>query len=472
MSLNQGHATRRPDLWAALQRFAASPGSHAVAQREPRLLFDQALAVLTLASGNRTDSEGPTAPETVQQGARLFVRHALLRASNDHYALLGVRPGVDDLTLRSHYRALIRLTHPDVGHEAGTWPPETAARVNRAYEVLSTPELREQYDANRQRSAAQPAPGAQLASAPTVTERQWSRLHFAGASAGIVLAAFGALAWLGQPPADPSLALSVPPQPAYPLAPPAEGRLAPVGPDPSGGESTALLPGRAPPRPATDRPAERLWAGQIAAATPEVAAANLHMTAAPSPVQARASRPSSPDSPAPPSPSAGAVLTAINGTPQRGSADAPGGAGIRLALTEALTDTPLATPDSSGHSTETGHTAHTMARLQPLLADLLQTLESGQTERVQQWAARRTRDEAASSRFASAYRSALNGGVVTSLGPTRFQLQRTREGEVVHGAVQLRVQDERQQARWASLGLRAHFVAHNDGWLLARLDAE
>ena len=59
-----------------------------------------------------------------------------------HYDVLGVEPTADLSTIRAAYRRRARDTHPDAGGDADAF-----ARVARAWEVLSSAELRVAYDA-------------------------------------------------------------------------------------------------------------------------------------------------------------------------------------------------------------------------------------------------------------------------------------------------------------------------------------
>jgi hypothetical protein len=113
-----------------------------------------------------------------------------------------------------------------------------------------------------------------------------------------------------------------------------------------------------------------------------------------------------------------------------------------------------------------------MQRLQPMLVDLLQMLETGQSEQLRQWAARSTRDEASAAQFASAYRMALNGGLVTGLGATQFDLHQAQDRQMVLGSVQLQLLDDRQQIHSTNFRLRAHFVTREGAPQWARLVAE
>src|SRR5579885_3813325 len=63
----------------------------------------------------------------------------------DYYRILGVDEHADEKAIRQAYRKLARQYHPDVN------PGDKAAEekfkdINEAYEVLSDPEKRKQYD--------------------------------------------------------------------------------------------------------------------------------------------------------------------------------------------------------------------------------------------------------------------------------------------------------------------------------------
>lgn len=65
----------------------------------------------------------------------------------DYYALLEVAPNADDATIRAAFRQLARRYHPDV---AGTGNLERMQKLNAAYQTLSDPEQRLQYDLRHQ----------------------------------------------------------------------------------------------------------------------------------------------------------------------------------------------------------------------------------------------------------------------------------------------------------------------------------
>lgn len=146
--------TGRATLRAALLDFQRLPGKHPVHQREPGMLFASLREILQLAAGRQT--EGSSDEIALRNAACFFVRSALIYPQADHYSLLGLAPDSDIATIKDHYRLLMRLTHPDFSGTSPDWPPDAAVRLNLAYQVLSSPEQRATYDAER---APPPRPG-------------------------------------------------------------------------------------------------------------------------------------------------------------------------------------------------------------------------------------------------------------------------------------------------------------------------
>ncbi|KJH70021.1 molecular chaperone DnaJ [Aliterella atlantica] len=64
--------------------------------------------------------------------------------ARDYYEILGVSRNADKEEIKSSYRRLARKYHPDVNKEAGA--EDRFKEINRAYEVLSEPEMRDRYD--------------------------------------------------------------------------------------------------------------------------------------------------------------------------------------------------------------------------------------------------------------------------------------------------------------------------------------
>ncbi len=129
-------------LCEALHDFAAAPGRHALRLREPVVLFDELDLVALWALGRLP--EGMAEPQAVRQAALLFVLRACFAPGLNHYQLLGLSPSFTAAQLRARYRALIRLTHPDMGIEG--LPVGAAGMVNRAHAVLADEAQRALYD--------------------------------------------------------------------------------------------------------------------------------------------------------------------------------------------------------------------------------------------------------------------------------------------------------------------------------------
>lgn len=81
--------------------------------------------------------------------------------AGDYYEILGVSHDASKEDIKRAYRRLARQYHPDVNKEAGA--EERFKEINRAYEVLSEPEMRARYDRLGEQgvntSAASGAPG-------------------------------------------------------------------------------------------------------------------------------------------------------------------------------------------------------------------------------------------------------------------------------------------------------------------------
>jgi len=136
-------------LLPTLLDFERSPGRYPVRLREPRPLFDGVGSVMLLASGRAVQGlpATPWNEAELRRAARYFVRTVMLRPGADPFTLLGLTPDFEPAQLREHYRLMIRLTHPDFIAAGGHWPADAATRVNRAKELLSSPQQRAHFAA-------------------------------------------------------------------------------------------------------------------------------------------------------------------------------------------------------------------------------------------------------------------------------------------------------------------------------------
>jgi curved DNA-binding protein CbpA len=66
----------------------------------------------------------------------------------DYYATLGLTPSADAVVIRAAYRALAQRYHPD---KAGSSDNARMAEINEAYEILSDPQKRAEYDRQREK---------------------------------------------------------------------------------------------------------------------------------------------------------------------------------------------------------------------------------------------------------------------------------------------------------------------------------
>lgn len=162
---------RRHAIEAALLEFECAPQRHAIARREPAVLFDAIREVLLLADERGIqEGGGPPPSSALVQAARFFVRKALLRAQASHYALLGLPASAEVAAVKERYRLMMRLLHPDFASQSlsAHWPADAASRLNLAYEVLSSPERKQSYDAElAPRPAPSPPPSRTVAMRPS-----------------------------------------------------------------------------------------------------------------------------------------------------------------------------------------------------------------------------------------------------------------------------------------------------------------
>lgn len=351
--------SREETVRSALLDYYEAPGKHRLQLRQPAILFSSVPVVLQLAARGATEGRREA---QVREAASFFIRAAMLYPGADHYALFGLESRKEPLDLKERYRLVMRLIHPDFA-VAGEWPADAAIRVNRAYEVLSSPMQRRAYD--EQLAAQRGAPGR--ADDAGARDARRARMHRFATAAVLAAAALGALLILAPGPRPVSL---VQKRPATPSPAPAPASTSPQAPALTLVES---MPAQAAP--AHFVPAERAEPPAVlaAAAGSPPAPRPVHAVAqppravamaAPETLQLPMAPPESPPAVAAIPPAAASALAA--GPEERASpAAAPARAPATLAAAR-----PVAAPPP------------TLSEVQPLLAHMLEALESGSGERL------------------------------------------------------------------------------------------
>jgi curved DNA-binding protein CbpA len=94
----------------------------------------------------------------------------------DYYETLGVALAADEAEIKRAYRGLAKRYHPDrVPPERHEWARGQMAEINAAYEVLSDPQRRTEYD--RRRAAASLAGGHAVSGARWRASRARERMR-------------------------------------------------------------------------------------------------------------------------------------------------------------------------------------------------------------------------------------------------------------------------------------------------------
>lgn len=70
----------------------------------------------------------------------------------DYYVILGVLPDAEDIVIKAAYKALVQRYHPDRYKGNAQEAQRKTAELNEAYEVLSNPQKRTDYDRTRKAS--------------------------------------------------------------------------------------------------------------------------------------------------------------------------------------------------------------------------------------------------------------------------------------------------------------------------------
>ena len=134
------------------------------------------------------------------------------------YEVLRVEPEIDDEGLRRAYRVRLRETHPDTGGDAALF-----VQVQRAWELVGTPEARAAYDRGRGHASAEWGGGAAASPPPRPDTRPRARAY--GQPGGWRRERYLSLIreWVGRgvdiaDPYDPALVRSAPPEIRHILA--------------------------------------------------------------------------------------------------------------------------------------------------------------------------------------------------------------------------------------------------------------
>lgn len=105
--------------------------------------FDNAVGTLEIAKEHHP---GEQRINQLLQKAQMELKRS---KTKDYYKVLGLTRDADELQIKSAYRKMVKLHHPDKAHKQGITKEvaeKKMATINEAYEVLSDPELKQRYD--------------------------------------------------------------------------------------------------------------------------------------------------------------------------------------------------------------------------------------------------------------------------------------------------------------------------------------
>lgn len=470
-------------LAEALLDYFAAPGKYQLTLRQPAVLFSSIREILQVASGRSGNED-----HRVREAARFFLRAALLYPGADHYALLGLAPGEAPPDLKERYRLLMRLIHPDFAEPGdAAWPADAAVRVNRAYEVLSSPVQRRAYDEQlatlrAQRPVLAKGPGMPSSRAEDKPPRSGKAFAWV-VGLGLAIPAVLLLMPRSEPeqlvqrpvaaanerPLKVAASLPAPPQEARVAANPAPVEEpvaaapvpvpapiplpAPLAPAPPVAAAPAFAPAAVPapatiPAPAAAQPV-RVQPPPAVAARPLSAPQPLPAPApAPAPVPVQPTRSVAvvaPESPVAPPP---AILPAVVTAPPVASAIAPvaaTSAAPSAKLTTALSLPAVASP--------------TLADAQPLLTQMLHVLESGSGDQLLRLLDGDARRQPAALALSRHYEQIVRAGRPVTLTQVEFRGEPRDNGVLlVTGRIRLQAGESTIGAHPQRLLLKAEFA--------------
>jgi DnaJ homolog subfamily C member 3 len=106
--------------------------------------YEACIGTLNKLKEHRPDKEGVINP--LLQKAQVALKRS---KQKDYYKILGVPNDADERQIKSAYRKMSKIHHPDKAAKQGLTKEaaeKKMAGINEAYEVLSNPELRERFD--------------------------------------------------------------------------------------------------------------------------------------------------------------------------------------------------------------------------------------------------------------------------------------------------------------------------------------
>lgn len=454
-------------IQAALLEYFDAPGKFPLGSRQPEVLFNAIYEVLQLAAGRTPNNYGP-AGQGLREAAAFFIGAALLYPGADHYALLGLPPATEPVRLKERYRLLMRLIHPDFADSVrGNWPNDSAMRVNRAYEVLSSPVLRREYDeqlANtglHQRSAATHVGRRATTASKRMARAPRRRISKSMAWSCIALFSLLAVAML-LPHRDP-VHIVQKPKPATPAF--SKTGLVPLrmpGPSPQ-----ALHSDDAPVAEALERPA-----------FPAPAPAALFKPVEAPPQRALPIDAAPPSGPAPvPPPSASIAVAppiarplempAVGGDTR--IANVPQPSTVQSVMPSAMA-VPLEAPAAPLRvAAIRSRSAPTMSEAQPLLNQLLQSLESGNPERLLHMLEAEARQSASAQTLSRHYQRLVGRSRPVTLSQAEFKGEPKDDVLVVTGNLRLQIGESTIGSLGEKLMVRAEFESRGGRVTLTRL---
>lgn len=478
-------------LHTALLDYYSAPGRYQLTLRQPATLFASIREVLQIAAGRGSH---PAAGETgnLREAAAFFIRAALLYPGADHYAVMGYAAGGETRDLKERYRLLMRLIHPDFSASAaGAWPPDAAVRVNRAYEVLSSPTLLREYlehlAALRQRPVAS-KPTSHMSAALPSRKQDGPRLLFrkrAAWAVGISLAAAAVLMLLPRPE----------PQPLVQRRPAASptARAAPASMVQPAQQDGTIAQVELPRVPPTVLPAA-LEQPPVALRTPPPVVVPTPLQAAPQLARPSATQPAREVAALPgPMPARSPVFAASRdapvAAPQQDPEPAPS---VRISpgstasapperpatrpvpasphAPTPLAANPMATPAPPAKATATGSAfSPTMGDAQPLLTHLLHVLETGSGEQLLRLLDKDARRSPAAVALSRNYEMMIKGARPVRLSDVEFKGEPREDVLLVTGRVRVHAGETTIGAQGQRFLLRAEFASRGGKVMLLNL---